>query len=63
MGKSVVPPTFFRRSIGDPVQLLATPIGDPVQLFDNPAELHAGIDRGSARQNSVNIESFSSNMQ
>ena len=36
MGKSVAPPTFFRRSIGDPVQLLPTPIGDPVQLFRDP---------------------------
>ena len=40
MGKSVAPPTFFRRSIGDPVQLSPTPIGDPVQLFRDPAQLH-----------------------
>jgi hypothetical protein len=39
--KSVVPPTFFRRFIGDPVQLSPIPIGDPVQLFRDPAELHA----------------------
>ena len=36
MGKSVAPPTFFRRSIGNPVQLSLTPIGDPVQLFRDP---------------------------
>ena len=36
MGKSVTPPTFFRRSIGSPVQLSPTPIGDPVQLFRDP---------------------------
>ena len=40
MGKSVTPPTFFRRSVGDPVQLSPTPIGDPVQLFRDPCELH-----------------------
>jgi len=40
MGKSVTLPTFFRRSIGDPVQLSPTPIGDPVQLFRDPAQLH-----------------------
>jgi hypothetical protein len=42
MGKSVAPPTFFRRSIGDPVQLSPTPIGDPFQLFRDPPELHPG---------------------
>ena len=36
------PPTFFRRSIGDPVQLSPTPIGDPVQLFRDPPQLHPG---------------------
>jgi len=40
MAKSVVPPTFFRRSIGDHVQLSATPIGDHVQLFPDHAQLH-----------------------
>lgn len=44
MGKSVTPPSFFRRSIGDPVQLSLTPIGDPVQLFRDPAELYPGDD-------------------
>ena len=42
MGKSVAPPTFFRRSVGNPVQLSPTPIGDPVQLFRDPCELHPG---------------------
>jgi hypothetical protein len=42
MGKSVTLPTFFRRSIGDPVQLSPTPIGDPRQLFRDPCELHPG---------------------
>jgi hypothetical protein len=40
--QSVAPPTFFRRSIGNPVQLSLTPIGDPVQLFRDPPELHPG---------------------
>jgi len=40
MGKSVALPTFFRRSIGDPVQLSPTPIGDLVQLFRDPYKLH-----------------------
>jgi len=40
MSKSVAPPTFFRRSIGEPVHLSPTPIGDPVQLFRDPAQLH-----------------------
>ena len=38
--KSVVPPTFFWRFIGNPIQLSPIPIGDPVQLFRDPAELH-----------------------
>jgi len=45
MGKSMAPPTFFRRSISDPVQLSLTPIGDPVQLFRDPAQLHPAIIR------------------
>ena len=43
MAKSVVLPTFFRRSIGGPVQLSATPIGDPVQLFRDPGELRPDL--------------------
>ena len=51
MGKSVTPPTFFRRTIGDLVQLSPTPIGDPVQLFCDPCELHPVIftERGDTR--------------
>ena len=39
MGKSVTPPTFFRRSIGD-----------PVQLFRDPCELHPGRTPKCGRQ-------------
>ena len=39
MVKSVVPPTFFRRSIGDHAQLSPTPIGGHVQLFRDQAQL------------------------
>ena len=39
MGGSWVPPTFFRRSIGDHAQLSPTPIGDHVQLFPDHAQL------------------------
>ena len=40
MAKIVVPPTFFRRSIGNHAQLLPTPIGDHVQLFRDHAQLN-----------------------
>jgi len=42
MAKIVVPPTFFRRSIGDHAQLSPTPIGDHVQLFRDHAQLNPG---------------------
>ena len=42
MARSIVPPAFFWRSIGDHVQLSPTPTGDHLQLFCDYAELHAG---------------------
>ena len=53
MGKSVTPPTFCRRTIGDPVQLSPTPIGDPVQLFRDPPQLHPGREAEVAAPKSV----------
>ena len=43
MAKSVVPPTFLRRSIGDHAQLFPTPVSDHVQLFRDHAQLLPGL--------------------
>jgi len=43
MAKSVVPPTFLRRSIGNHAQLSPTPISDHVQLFRDHAQLHPAL--------------------
>ena len=40
IGRSIVPPTFCRRTIGNHAQLSPTPIGNHVQLFRTHAQLY-----------------------
>ena len=49
MGRSVVPPTFCRRSIGNHAQLSPTPIGNHVQLSPTPIGNHVQLFRTHAQ--------------